>query len=829
MERALVTRTLRWPNVDLSKGRQNALLAATYACLTAVFLVVYGEPVWAALAAFLGASSTLVWWLRAQAPRPEGGDRGQLVGVRGRLDDIGRRLVDFSRPLGSLPALYLALPLAIMASWFAGQNALDKARSDTYWSALYIWLGAIALFLMFLMPWRRILVRPNLRRTLASVPWPEVGAVALLTLIAFAARTYDLHEPNPFSGDEANFANQGREVLRGTFRNMFGTGVPFGQPSMYYFVLARFFKVLGIGVLAARAPSVVLGVTMVPLLYLLLRELFADRRVALVGAAFLAVYHLHIHFSRLALNNMTAAWVAVLALYFAARATRTQKPLDFGLAGAAAGLCLYTFIGGRAVPLVAGLFLAWVVLMNWRFLRDNYGNFLVLLAGFAVVALPEGMFFINQPDEFFSGHRWANIFANGWLEEARVERGDGTLLILYDQVKSSFGVLAIDPELYHHYNPGRPLIDAVSRLLFVVGVFVALYRIKQPGYFMFLALLVVTVVLGSVVVFPPVSSARLVTLTPAVAALVAIGLVALADLVVRLRPRLARFAPFAIVVVVIVIAAVNLQFYFGTYLPNDRYVSGANDITYAAGSYMAELGPEYAGYWFGAPRIYAGDPTMRFLGRNRTYVNVPADAVQLPDVGLSEPHATFMFMEQRRGESEAIIAACPGGTWREFYDDFDERVLFYAYERQDAPACLAAADLFLPTPAPDATPELPTLEGNPNERDAQRRADLAAIAVALEQHYDEEQTYPTTNGTLQTLCAYTNLDTGCALSAYLDEIPIDPIGDAARYGYFFASDGRRFSIFAGLEGSAEPIDDGCFFRDSFADRLPVVLCVSGLR
>ncbi|MCI0849937.1 MAG: type II secretion system protein GspG, partial [Chloroflexi bacterium] len=174
-------------------------------------------------------------------------------------------------------------------------------------------------------------------------------------------------------------------------------------------------------------------------------------------------------------------------------------------------------------------------------------------------------------------------------------------------------------------------------------------------------------------------------------------------------------------------------------------------------------------------------------------------------------------------------AACPGGTWREFYDDFDERVLFYAYERQDAPACLAAADLFLPTPSPDATPELPTLEGDPDERDAQRRADLSTIAAALEQHYDETGTYPTTGGALQTLCAYRNIDGGCALSEYLEEIPIDPKGEAAINGYFYASDGQRFSIFAGVEGSAEPISDDCYFQDSFADRLPVVLCVSGSR
>ena len=803
----------RWTLFLIPNVRRYALLTAIYAGSTIVFLAVYLDPIWAGASALLCVASAAGWWVRASESTLRTGKAGPIQAAVERV--------------GSRPILYLALPLAVMTSWFAAQIALDRPPNGSYWTPFYIWVAAIALFVSLLLPWRSILQRPNLGRMKGSVPWLEVSAIAFLTLVAFVVRAYNLDEPNPFSGDEAHFANQALEVTQGTFTNMFRTGQPFGQPSMYYFLLAGVFEVFGVSVAAARAPSVLFGVTMVPLLYLLLRELFDDRRVALVGAAFLAVYHLHIHFSRLALNNISAAWVAVLTFYFAARATRTQKPLDFGLAGAAAGLSLYTFVGGRTVPIVLGLYFAWVVLMNRRFLRDNLGHVLVLLAGFAVVALPQGIFFISdQPDEFYASHRWANIFANGWLEETAAARGDGRLTILFEQAKDSIRALGFEAERYHHYNPGQPLIDVVARWLFFIGAGVALYRIRRPGSFMFLSLLILTIVLGAVVVFPPVSSARLVTMTPAVAAFVAIGLVALVDLAVRLNPRLKRFTPIVLAAVVIAFAVVNLQFYFGTYLPGDRYVNnpgslGNNTVTYAAGDYMAELGPAYAAYWFGEPQIYTSDPTMRFLGRDRTFVDVERGWLQLPDLGLSEPHATFMFLEDRRSESEAIVTACPGGSWREFSDDMSGRVMFSAYESEKAPLCLAAAGLFQVSPTRSIA-DLATAA----VRDTERADDLATIAAALNRHFAEDGVYPTTNGSLQTLCVYAD-DAGCALSAYLDEIPIDPNGNAVHDGYFYASDGGRFSLFAETEAGADPLGDDCFFRAQYAGRAKPALCLSG--
>jgi 4-amino-4-deoxy-L-arabinose transferase-like glycosyltransferase len=804
-------------------------LAVLYWGLAVYFLVFNFQPIWLGVSAFMGLVSLLVGWLRV---------RKRDLAARQIWPPVAALL----RPMSSLSPSHLALPIPLMGSWFAGQIALEGRPDTNYWRALALWLSATALFVALLIPGRQVFRKGNLARAWASVPWLEVGAVLLITLVAFGARAINVvNEPNPFSGDEANFGLQALQVSEGLRRNMFSTGVPFGQPSIYYFIIDLSNKVFGVGVLATRAPSVFFGVTTIPLTYLLLRELF-NRRVALVGAAFLAVYDLHIHFSRVGLNNISAAWITVLTLYFAARATRTQKPLDFGLAGAAAGLSLYSYVGARIAPVVLGLYFCWVVLANRRFLLANLGNFLVLLAGFAVVAGPQGLFFFQVPDEFYASQRWANIFASGWLQKEEAFRHASAMSILVDQFHHAFAVLVVEGEHYHHYNAQVPLIDGVSRWPFFLGGVLALVHIRQPRYFLLLVLLILTVVTGAALSFPPPSAARLVTLTPAVAGLIAVGVVAAADFVARFSKKLPLASPALILALVGLMAFVNLHFYFAEYLPDDRYVPGDNDVTYAVGRYMAGLGPEYVGYWFGAPRIYAGDPTISFIGHDRTIVDVPQGARQLPPVTTPEPNATFMFLPEREDESVAIREACPGGEWKQFWDNHDQRYLFYAYELRDGQACVASAGLAqaapqpglqpAPQPSPQPSPQPPSVmtkvPGDPAQRDRQRRNDLENIKHALEQYYDDKGSYPNTGGQMQTLCGYVQLDVGCALRQFLDPIPNDPAGDPLVNGYWYASDGQSFGLFALQETTIDPAATDCpFYSEATLGNKQVGFCVSG--
>ena len=125
-------------------------------------------------------------------------------------------------------------------------------------------------------------------------------------------------------------------------------------------------------------------------------------------------------------------------------------------------------------------------------------------------------------------------------------------------------------------------------------------------------------------------------------------------------------------------------------------------------------------------------------------------------------------------------------------------------------------------------PPRPTLEpGDAPARDATRRSDLEAVGNALEEFYDEEGSYPDTGGALQSLCVFAELDAGCELREFLDPLPSDPAGAPGQYGYWYASDGETYSLFALMEEEKDPAATRCPFYNAahLADK-GIGLCVT---
>lgn len=111
-----------------------------------------------------------------------------------------------------------------------------------------------------------------------------------------------------------------------------------------------------------------------------------------------------------------------------------------------------------------------------------------------------------------------------------------------------------------------------------------------------------------------------------------------------------------------------------------------------------------------------------------------------------------------------------------------------------------------PTEAPDdGTPRArPTFagvqRGTPAERDARRRNDLLLLLGAANALRERTGSYATTNGNVQTLCAFRDDDVGCGLaSEFGGQLPEDPFGNPIENGYWYASTGEALRIYAALE------------------------------
>jgi hypothetical protein len=117
-----------------------------------------------------------------------------------------------------------------------------------------------------------------------------------------------------------------------------------------------------------------------------------------------------------------------------------------------------------------------------------------------------------------------------------------------------------------------------------------------------------------------------------------------------------------------------------------------------------------------------------------------------------------------------------------------------------------------PTPVPAAT-ATPSSEADALARDAQRLEELALLKAALAEYRDRFDEYPNTSGNVQTMCNYKEVDKGCDLMKVLDKdeegILEDPLGEPLANGYWYASDGKSYTIWMLREGPANPGDPVC--------------------
>ena len=113
------------------------------------------------------------------------------------------------------------------------------------------------------------------------------------------------------------------------------------------------------------------------------------------------------------------------------------------------------------------------------------------------------------------------------------------------------------------------------------------------------------------------------------------------------------------------------------------------------------------------------------------------------------------------------------------------------------------APTFTPGPSPTESPaEATATQENAaagSDRDEVRVRDLTTIKQALEDYKQKRGNYPNTGGGIQSLCAFTEFDKGCALEEVLDPIPSDPLGDPGENGYWLKSDGKTYVVYAQRE------------------------------
>lgn len=507
--------------------------------------------------------------------------------------------------------------LAAATVVIAGQAlAMYFARTERLlWLPAGAWVvSLIALVCLFIWrdaAWPTLAWRSRWRLSAAT---PEWLSIAGLTLLAAGLRLPNLEFlPNGLHGDEAEFGELGRAVLRGDGPPPFDVAF-WGESSFYVHLLAGIMAVVGENLTAIRLLSALAGIAMIPALYLLVRDLFG-RRAAVIAAFLLATSAVYIHFSRLALNIVHGPLFFCLSLWCLWRGFVAKSSLWLIMSGVMGGMALLFSFGSRLIVPVLVFVLAWRLVLEhsaWRcWLKETA---LVALGGFLALS-PQlaGSWYDRTKLVGRTESRLIWFDPTNWTATAERHGADSAdvLRILAGQVLTSLSAFTHRRDVDDFYPfDGVSLTPGVLAPFVLLGLVFTVSRPRDLRYAFVAGWFTLPFVIGSVLTIGSGSFHRLL---PAVMP----GLVAAAvfvDHLIRiLRPRVAP------VIGTIATAALILALLLGGYQEIRTYF-GRTGVSYpwalatAQARFAADLGPGSTLLSAGAPDLYANHGPTRFLG-----------------------------------------------------------------------------------------------------------------------------------------------------------------------------------------------------------------------
>jgi 4-amino-4-deoxy-L-arabinose transferase-like glycosyltransferase len=526
--------------------------------------------------------------------------------------------------------------------------------------------------------------------------WLEMATVIGLSLGALALRAVALDQfPYTLGGDEAWHGLLARQVLSGELRNPFTMGY-MSMPTFFYWPLSWSLWLAGDNVAGLRLPAALAGTATIPVLYLFARDLWG-RRAAFLSAAFLAGYDYHVHYSRLGANNVWDPLLVALALWGVNRGLAAGSGIKqsraFVLAGMVMGLSVYFYTGARLLPPLVAVYVVfyWMQKRRQGALEEasatggtgassRLGVSLGLLVlAFLITAGPMLGYALGHPDEWNARINQVGIFQSGWLEREPEVTAKTVPVILAQQFLRSAGAFHVFADRTVWYGADRPLLGFLAGILAVLGMAWAVAHWRDHRHFLVLLWFWSVIITGGMLTESPPSSQRLVLAIPAVALLVAFGLESTAGLAWRLLALDRRWQEIALGVLVFVLAASSVHYYFNEFTPARRYGSENGETATMIGHYLQDLEKDTEVYLFGAPRLYWSFGTMSFLAPGVHGQDV-VEPLQAPPGAIdAERGAAFVLLPERAGELAWVQQAYPGGRTQEFHDAAG-RLRFITYE-----------------------------------------------------------------------------------------------------------------------------------------------------
>jgi 4-amino-4-deoxy-L-arabinose transferase-like glycosyltransferase len=565
------------------------------------------------------------------------------------------------------------------------------APHATFGVAGFLWLAAIALIMATALKSSSEPPR-NYDGAGGAPPWSwwEVIVVASIAVLALTLRLWNLRDvPLNIYPDEVmtgSVAERAYVSSASQAAPIFSTlWSDIELPALWFVIVAGALKLGGIGLVTVRLPAALFGAATVLPFYGFVRGVWG-RVAAIAGASIMAFSAANVHYSRMALSNITTPFFWAVCFFFLLRGLRNRRPVDWTLAGFAAGISEHFYYGTRLLSFILIAFIAYLLVIHWRQARGYGRQIGWLVLGYLIGFGPLLSYFATHPGLYFGRGQglmtWSRIPAS-WHD---LEQMWNTLWPIMSE-----NLLGISTDSAQDIMYYAPLLLAAEGALLVLGVALLAWRWQHPAAFLvLLSGLAVLFVGGTLVLYPNSSPPMLAHWTPAFPAFYAAIAVPIGAWVRSTETRLhagGRWRTIAVVVLgLAVLAYANIHFYFYKYyadperLKNERYKAAQRlyEVQTVQSRYMASLGAAYRVVVVGKSAYPYDSEITRYLVQGQDYIPTYDPEAQSLLASPAGKGMVFLFFPGSDQYQELIRQRYPGGISGEVRNQVGRHV-FYTY------------------------------------------------------------------------------------------------------------------------------------------------------
>lgn len=395
----------------------------------------------------------------------------------------------------------------------------------------------------------------------------------IILLLALALRTYRLTEiPPGLTHDEANHGREAIEILDGVLRYYFPLN--YGSEPLYSYAVAGSMALFGEGLLALRLVNVLSGLAAIVVMAIWTRSAF-DRTTALITAALIAVSFWPLASSRESLRAGMLPLFMIIAVWFlwqivyqrqgieeekvgSQTAPKSRRRLVWLVIGFAFSIfiTLHIYLAARVAWLLFPAFLIYLAVVHRAVFRYSWRPVVIGLFLAGLLSVPMFLYLANNPESqtrlSMLSRTLQQVSTGNWVPLIQ-NMSDALLAFVWPGYGDQF--LA--------YNiPGRPVLDLVSAVFFILGILISLRNWKKPAY-AFILLWFATSIIPSLITGSTANTTRNLAALPVVYLFPTLGIVTSSQfLAQRLNLSKRMVVAAGAIILLLWVGLITIQDYF---------------------------------------------------------------------------------------------------------------------------------------------------------------------------------------------------------------------------------------------------------------------------